>query len=157
MRVTQVRKPLDPHGLKDAIARSPYTQEQVIGRTVGSPRKPQGLVKSTLTKIIRGEGEAWPTDQTILILGEAMDASPGHWPQYDLARARELLNPRFVDLPTALDNYNAACAALGLPRITTDAAKRVPANLKVAAQQAERRQASQATRPAQGGRGGAKR
>lgn len=108
------RTPTDPHGLRDAIERSPYTQEQVIARTYGNPRKPNGLSKSTLTKAIRGGDESWPTDETILILGEAMEAEPGHWPEYDLARAREQLNPRFVPRAQALANYNTVRDALDL-------------------------------------------
>jgi len=105
-------QPADPHGLKDAIQRAGLTQEDVIARTHNNPRGK--LAKSTLTNMIRG-GRAWPTDETILILGEALNAPHGHWPEYDLARAREQLNPRFVNRAQAIANYGKVCDALGLP------------------------------------------
>lgn len=144
--------PEDPHGLKDAIQRSPYTQEQVIARTYGNPRKPNGLAKSTLTKAIRGGAEAWPTDETILILGEAMGAEPGHWPEYDLARAREKLNPRFIPRADALANYAAAAPALGLagPKTARATASRVGTAKarKAASKPRGKRPASPTSRPA---------
>lgn len=45
-----------------------------------------------------------PTDQTILILGEALDATDEEFPAYALARARALFNERIQGQDAALAN-----------------------------------------------------
>lgn len=45
-----------------------------------------------------------PTDQTILILGEALDPDPGEFPAYDLARARALFSESAAGFDAAWRN-----------------------------------------------------
>lgn len=47
-----------------------------------------------------------PTDQTILILGEALDATDAEFPAYALARARALFNERIQGDDVALANLH---------------------------------------------------
>jgi len=74
----------------------------VLSHRTGSVGDP-GISPSGIEALERNPDRR-PTDQTILILGEALDPDPGEFPAYDLARARALFSESAAGFDAAWRN-----------------------------------------------------